>query len=177
MSFKYRTENHLGYSDANLISSSMLGISLPSSRQRYRICSLNDFVSSFRTSGTFPLETMALRNGVSCSKIVSSISSYHDSTQMPLSGVVCVKFSARLSIIMVLSKGRPRFLRSLLFFKINSSDFFTLHNHRVAWCAICRVDVWPIHVYQCCPWSNPHTIKLDYLNFTSGIAAVKMTSS
>ena len=112
-----------------------------SSRHRYKTCSFNGLVSSLRTSGTLPLETIDLRKGVSCSRIVSSMSSYQDSTQMPLSGVVWMKFSARLSMIMVLSKGRPRLRRSLLKIFRFKYNYNTLHSHHVELYAICKADV------------------------------------
>lgn len=48
------------------------------------------------------------------------MSSYHDSTQIPLSGVVWMKFSAKLSMIIVRSSARPKFLKSLLKYKMVS---------------------------------------------------------
>lgn len=163
-----------------IFNSSNFGRSFPSSRCRYMIFSLMSFVNTSLTSVTLPLVTISFKKGVSNSKTVSSMSSYQDSTQIPLFGVVCMKFSAKLSMMMVLSRGRPRFRRSLLYRKIITQEkpFLTWHSPRVEWYAVYRGDDSLFDVCQYYPESSQHTKRYQsYHLLTSGIAAVNITIS
>lgn len=150
------------------------GISLLSSRHLYITFSLICFVRIERTSGTRSV-TICFKNGIRSSRTWSSMSSYQLSTQIPLSGVVWQKFSARLSMMIVRSSGRPRFRKSLLS-KHELSDL-TLRNLHGEWCAAYRADAWWSCAYLHCSGSSLHTIKLVWERVTSGIAAVNTTNS
>jgi hypothetical protein len=73
------------------------------------------FISSVNIYLTSILDTtISIKKGIRRQRTLSSMSLYQDWTQMPFKGVVELKFSAMLSIIIVLDKFLPKFLRSLM---------------------------------------------------------------